>query len=65
MSGRFSIRTDSGRRGVLWVALALLLLLLVADLLRGDGSLLRRAAGALDSGPSRQQRLFDRVLGPR
>jgi len=65
MTGRFSNRTTSGRRGLLWVALALLLFLLLADLLRGEASLLRRGASTVDPAPSRQQRLFDRVLDSR
>ena len=64
MSPRPSVRSTSGRRGLLWAALALLLFLLVADLASGDASLLRAAFRALDPAPSRGQQLFDRVTAP-
>jgi hypothetical protein len=62
VSDRFSARTTSGRRGLLWVALALVFLLLVSDLMRGPDSLVLGALGRLDPEPSREQRLFQRLF---
>jgi len=66
VSERLSTRTTSGRRGLLWAALALLLFALVADLARGDDSLIRSVPSLFDrpqQAPGEQ--LLDRVLPGR
>jgi hypothetical protein len=66
VADRLSARTTSGRRGLLWAALALVVFALVADLARGDDSLLRSIPSLF--GRPRQapgEELLDRVLPRR
>ena len=66
MSDRLSTRTTSGRRGLLWAALALLFFALVADLVRGDDSLLRAVPKLFDRRETTPgERLRDRILPGR